>query len=241
MQSYLGDYPGSRSNPEYKFKRSIESFLNQTYVDKELVIISDGCKITDKLIKDYLDIDCIKYNYLDNNEIKMYNVCDNKLNYRGVARQMGIDISSGDIISYLDSDDFLLETYLEDLLNYWDNNPNIDWIINRTWWENDIIKKNPTIGYYNFWMDNTNSESIKINGLDSEWVLSTVKDGLIVMSPALLSHKKICDVKWRNSLDSMVSEDQIFSKELRSKYPLTGGFVSVPGYVRCHLRNRWDF
>ena len=52
MQSYLGDYPGSRTEPERKFVRAVNSFLNQTNKNSELIIVSDNCKITEKLYKE---------------------------------------------------------------------------------------------------------------------------------------------------------------------------------------------
>ena len=51
MQSYLGDYPGSRKDSKNKFVRAVSSFLRQTHEDKELVIVSDGCEDTKKLYK----------------------------------------------------------------------------------------------------------------------------------------------------------------------------------------------
>ena len=46
MASYLGNYPGCANNREAKFIRSVKSFLNQSYDNKELIIVSDGCEIT---------------------------------------------------------------------------------------------------------------------------------------------------------------------------------------------------
>ena len=49
MPSYLGEYPGSRSNPKEKFIRAVESFRLQDHSKKELIIVSDGCEITNSI------------------------------------------------------------------------------------------------------------------------------------------------------------------------------------------------
>ena len=53
MISYLGEYPGARSNPIDKFKRAVDSYIGQTYNDKELIIISDGCDTTKEIYQSY--------------------------------------------------------------------------------------------------------------------------------------------------------------------------------------------
>ena len=51
MASFLGSYPGRSSNPEDKFIRAVKSFITQTYENKELIIVSDGCQMTNMLYK----------------------------------------------------------------------------------------------------------------------------------------------------------------------------------------------
>ena len=43
MASYLGEYENSASDRKTKFIRAVDSFVNQTYKDAELIIISYGC------------------------------------------------------------------------------------------------------------------------------------------------------------------------------------------------------
>lgn len=115
--SYLGRYPGSASNRELKFKRAVKSFLNQTYEDKELIIVSDGCDITNKLYdENFKDIDNIKL-------IKL-----NKQNlYSGNMRNVAFDFAKGEIITYLDSDDAMGKKHLEIISKQFDIN-NYDWV-----------------------------------------------------------------------------------------------------------------
>ena len=43
MQSFLGNYPGSRKDPDFKFMRAVKSFQTQLYKNCELIIVSDDC------------------------------------------------------------------------------------------------------------------------------------------------------------------------------------------------------
>jgi len=103
MASYLKPYPGSTSNPEQKFIRAVKSFLTQTYVDKELIIVSDGCDVTERLYE---------FNFKKYNNIKFIKIQKGNL-YSGDSRNKGIEISDGNIISYLDSDDVIGKKHLE--------------------------------------------------------------------------------------------------------------------------------
>ena len=49
MQSYLGNYPGSRKDSHSKFLRAVQSFQNQLYKNCELIIVADDCMETKAL------------------------------------------------------------------------------------------------------------------------------------------------------------------------------------------------
>ena len=95
-------------NCEKYVVKSIESALNQTYKNIELIIIDD-CSLDNK----YMMVD----NYrLKDSRIKVYK---NEMNL-GVAstRNRAIDLSSGEYIAFLDGDDLWREDKIEKQLAY---------------------------------------------------------------------------------------------------------------------------
>ena len=94
-------------------EESIESVLNQTYKNIELIIIDDGS--TDNRTLQILDS-------IDNDQIKVL-----KFNKMGVAaaRNKGIDICTGEYILPLDSDDIIEKTYIEKAVRIIEQDQNI--------------------------------------------------------------------------------------------------------------------
>ena len=94
MQSYLGEYEGSRANSDKKFIRAVKSFLAIPDERTQLVIASDGCEITHKLYyKHFKKEPRIEYVYVDKNTPKMYEKSKDGSNnqyYRGLPRQAGL-------------------------------------------------------------------------------------------------------------------------------------------------------
>lgn len=244
MQSFLGDYLGSRKDSVFKLNRALQSFNKQTNKNTELVLISDNCHLTKKEWEtNWRDNNRINFYFLEDNSKKMYQKSEEGVFYRGYPRQVGIEISDGEIIVYMDSDDFILPDYLDKLSQYWESNSNLDWIYNNTWFENEKLLNNIPIGYFDYFEPLQNVEKVLIDGLESFWIESTVKQNTILMSPALISHRKYCQVEWKDTFrnkNQSSSEDMLFNKQLREKYK-KGGLIKLPGYVRCHLDNYWDF
>lgn len=90
-------------NSEKYLSRCVDSILNQTYSDFELILINDGSKDRS------LDI-IKKYEILDS-RIK---VVDNENNGVSKTRNIGITLAKGEYIQFVDSDDFIDK----DMLNY---------------------------------------------------------------------------------------------------------------------------
>lgn len=104
LESYQTSSIKSASNPEYKFVRAVDSFLKQSFTDAELIIVADGCKKARLLyLKKFIN-GCynIRFKYIDKQPM-----------FSGVVRQTGIEMAKGDVICYLDSDDYFGRLHLE--------------------------------------------------------------------------------------------------------------------------------
>jgi glycosyltransferase involved in cell wall biosynthesis len=112
MPSYLGNYPGSASNRDKKFIRAVNSFKKQTYQNKELIIVSDGCELTVELYGKH---------FVNDANIKLLRIPKQPL-YSGEMRNIALKIADGDIISYLDTDDILGPNHLQLIVNGFDLN-----------------------------------------------------------------------------------------------------------------------
>ena len=93
-------------NVEQYLKECIDSVLNQTYSDYEIILVDDGSTDnSSKLCDDYLTVD---------NRIKVIHRENGGLS---AARNTGMDAATGDYIYFLDSDDYIESVTLERLVH----------------------------------------------------------------------------------------------------------------------------
>jgi glycosyltransferase involved in cell wall biosynthesis len=235
MQSYLGDYPGSRTDAISKFRRAVKSFQNQLYKNCELIIVADGCTKTHQIYtREFKNDPSIKFIFVDKDTPHMYELNeDGHKYYRGFPRRVGVGAATGSLITYMDSDDFLMPEFTLTLLLTYNMNTDLEWWINTEWYDNENAK----------WEDNNvifgsnHDEDIEIEGIPGKWTKTSVKPGMAVLSPWLLMHKASCTTKWRDVIGN--SEDSDFNKRLRNDYK-NGTVLNKPIYVRCHYRDVWD-
>ena len=99
--------------PEQYLKKAIESILNQTYANFEFIIIVDGDLENKAIVEKYND--------------KRIKIVFNKKNM-GLPYSLnkGIDISSGDYILRMDSDDISFKNRIEKQVSFMENNKEID-------------------------------------------------------------------------------------------------------------------
>lgn len=92
-------------NVEKYLPKCIESIINQTYTDLEILLIDDGSTDNSGLI-------CDKYASIDNR----IRVIHKKNGGLSDARNVGLDICKGKYISFIDSDDYIELTMYEKMI-----------------------------------------------------------------------------------------------------------------------------
>ena len=91
--------------------KAIESVLNQTYTDWELIIVDDGSTDNTREVVSQYNDGRITYIYQQNAE-------------RSAARNNGINHAKGDYICFMDSDEYLYNERLDELSKVIKNNSN---------------------------------------------------------------------------------------------------------------------
>lgn len=100
-------------NSEDTIKRTIDSILNQTYSNLEIVIIDDGSTDNSKNIIMQYDSNKINYYYQNNSGVSS-------------ARNLGVKLSRGNYIAFLDADDFWEDNFIERCIEAIKTFPNIN-------------------------------------------------------------------------------------------------------------------
>ena len=195
MASFLLPYPGSATNRDKKFVRAVNSFKKQTYQNKELIIVSDGCPITIELYNKFFSNDT---------EIKLISIPKQPL-YSGEMRNVALKAASGDIISYLDSDDVLGPKHLQIIVDQFDLDQ-YDWV------------------YYNDYMvlDST-FKKLHLRIVEPRW--SSI-------GTSAISHKKLNELN--DSWSTGYGHDFLYVIKLASMGLKYKKIEKVPEYLVCH-------
>ena len=117
MPVYLGDYPFRASDPWNKFKRAVQSFIDQEFKDAELIIISDNCGDSERIYQAYYaNIPSIRFKRIEKQPL-----------FGGMVRQTGLNMAEGEIICYLDHDDMFGPKHLAIISENFDTSK-YDWV-----------------------------------------------------------------------------------------------------------------
>lgn len=196
MQCFLGTYPGMASQPEHKFMRALESVCKQT-VPVELVVIADGCEITKRLYPDAVLIDKAPI-------------------WSGIPRNKGIELASGDLICYLDHDDYLSPEHCEKILEAF---------IPRWAMMPDNVYKYRDVRRYQNPLDLSHFKQRR----------TLIQSGYC--GTANIVHRKDTPARWR--VLSNYAHDWHFIQEL-VRFEGMPKVLNESGYYVCHIPNQYD-
>lgn len=132
-------------NTEKYLDRCIKSIISQTFTYWKLILVDDGS--SDNSLK-------ICWKYKEND--KRIDVIYQKNQGQTIARKVGLERTTTDLVVFIDSDDWINDDYLEKMYNeYVKSNGKYDLIMSDlTRWNDYGIINNPTIiGKYNVYKD----------------------------------------------------------------------------------------
>jgi glycosyltransferase involved in cell wall biosynthesis len=115
----------NKTNQGPKFLRAVKSFINQTYENKELIIVADGCQLTMELYHN---------NFTQYPNIKIIPI-PKQPPYSGEMRNVALTVAMGTVITYLDSDDVIKKDHLQYIVDNFDDD--LGWI-----YYNDVMVLN---------------------------------------------------------------------------------------------------
>lgn len=124
--------PAYDFNERQILESSIDSVLKQDYSSFDIVVITEGNKLTEYIKSNYKGVENVSTFLIDNNEGGI-----------SAARNEGIKRSDGDIIAYIDSDAIAAKNWLQSISDCYRNNDNIvavggkseaKWLHTRPWY-----------------------------------------------------------------------------------------------------------
>ena len=199
-------------NVENYLERCVESILKQTYTNFELLLINDGStdqsgELCDQLVS-------------KNGNIKVFH-----LKNAGVsnARNVGIQNSTGEWITFVDSDDFITNDYLETLISAVDGDDSIGFSIARLHHiKNGQITELPVF-----------------SGKEEKWSTEQTMRELLTTSktsffPVAKLFKRDIISDFTFNTDYHLAEDALFLTEILLKTKCTSVFIDKPIYYYDH-------
>lgn len=168
-------------NSEKTLKKCISSILSQSYKNLDIIIINDGSTDnSDEICKDYQKKD------------KRINYIIQKNSGVSSARNNGLSNAKGDFITFIDSDDWVEEDYIESLINL-------------------LIKNNADV-ITSSAIDFTDDKIINTPAATLKYEITTNKETMI---RDLLEAKKYNSVCWGNIYRKSIIKGLKFNKNLK--------------------------
>lgn len=110
-------------NREKYIRQAVDSALEQTYGNVEVIVVDDGCSDgTRPILESYGD------------RIVLLEHPGRANRGQSASLNLGLQKASGDYIAILDSDDYLTPTKLEDQVSYLEQHPEVGLVYGNGWW-----------------------------------------------------------------------------------------------------------
>ncbi len=189
-------------NRGFTIATTVQSVLNQTYKDWELIVVDDGSSDDTRVVVDsFLSDKRIKYIYQPNSGAAH-------------ARNHGLKIASGQIAAYIDSDDPVYPKFLSRIIYVFESHPQIKFTVCNHEKSIELYNKDGQL------IDELPAEPaarspITISDL-YQWKFKTSGTGI--------AHRLPTDIKWNESLRLL--EDFEFILNLSLNYPDGFQFIS---------------
>ena len=199
-------------NVEAYLERCVESILKQTYTNFELLLIDDGSTDQSGALCDQLAS--------KNENIKVFHIKNAGVSN---ARNIGIQHSRGEWITFIDSDDFITPDYLETLISVVDSDDSIGFSIARLHHiKNGQITELPVF-----------------SGKEEKWSTEQTMRELLTTSktsffPVAKLFKKQLIENFRFSTDYHLAEDALFLTEVLLETKCNSVFIDKPIYYYDH-------
>ena len=199
-------------NVEAYLERCVESILSQTYTNFELLLINDGSTDASGCLCDQLAS--------TNENIKVFHIEN-----RGVsnARNLGIEQSRGEWLTFIDSDDFITNDYLETLISAARADVSVGFSVARVHHvKNDQVTDLPEF---------SGQESIWSAEQTMKELLMTTRTSFFPV--AKLFNKQLIE-NFRFSTDYHLAEDALFLTEVLLETKCNSVFIDKPIYYYDH-------
>lgn len=192
-------------NSEDTIKNTLQSVINQTYKSIEIIVVDDGSKDNSKNIIKEIKDNRINYHYQPNNGVSS-------------ARNKGINLTTGDYITFLDSDDVIKEDKVETQLCLLEKEKK-----KVCYCENEII-----------FTEGSKIKQSKSNNYSEKILLPYLSKKLLVTTNDwLIETKLIKDNQIYFSEDISYGEDSLFFLKVISK----GSVCCVNKVLSTYIRN----
>lgn len=209
-------------NCEKYIETCIESITNQSYKNLEIIIINDGSSDrTGEIIKEKYALDSrVKYIEKENEGVS-------------ITRNLGIELSSGELITFVDGDDFIASTFIESALNYI-KKYNLDFVLGGTQRYAESKKSNYAIKCNEVVVYENNLPIIKQKVLSNGIVEDRRLDTCFTSGPVckMFMRDSIAAVRFKPELK--IGEDTVFNLEVLDKCKRVGVVPDIWYFYRTN-------